>query len=109
MRIDLSQIQEVCAAHLNGGNGEVRAAMFFGKGYMAIRSALPAGASIGMHAHEKSFDFNFVLSGRGEAVCDGEREELSPGIVHCCPPGSSHAISNTGEEDLVLITFVPEL
>ena len=51
-------------------------------------------------------DVNFVVSGRGHAVCDGEREELAPGMCHVCPPGSTHAIVNDGEGDLVLWTVV---
>ena len=33
-------------------------------------------------------------------------EDLKPGVMHICPKGSEHAIINTGEEDLVMLTIV---
>ena len=40
--------------------------------------------------------------GTGKAVCNGQEE------IHICKKGSEHSISNTGSEDLVLLTFVVE-
>ena len=46
--------------------------------------------------------------GIGKAVCNGQEEILNAGTCHICKKGSEHSISNTGSEDLVLLTFVVE-
>ena len=46
--------------------------------------------------------------GPGKAVCNGQEEILNAGTCHICKKGSEHSISNTGSEDLVLLTFVVE-
>lgn len=38
---------------------------------------------------------------------NGGTGELS-GTCHICPEGSEHCILNTGDEDLVMLTFVVE-
>lgn len=61
-----------------------------------------------MHRHETSDDINYVLSGKGKAVCDGKEEYLRAGMCHICKKGSEHSIMNIGDEDLVLFTVVTE-
>lgn len=73
-----------------------------------IPCRIHAGGSIGLHTHQTSDDINFILSGTGIAVCDGEEEVLAPGICHVCKKGSAHSIINTGSDDLVLLTVVVE-
>ena len=34
------------------------------------------GGSIGMHRHPTGDDINFIISGKGRAVCDGKAEQL---------------------------------
>ena len=46
--------------------------------------------------------------GTGKPVCNGQEEILNAGTCHICKKGSEHSISNTGSEDLVLLTFVVE-
>ena len=109
MKIDFTEDEYLFIPGLNGGEGKIGAKMHAEKGLKAIKSVIPVGASIGLHAHETSIDFNYVVSGEGMAVCDGVEEKLSAGDVHYCPLGSTHSLKNTGNKDLVLITFVPEL
>lgn len=109
MLINFENMPSVSVPHLNGGQGSVAAKMSVQKNGKMMVSVLPPGASIGLHRHETSDDINYVLSGMGEAVCDGEKEILRPGVCHFCPLGSEHSICNTGQEDLVLFTAVPEL
>lgn len=47
-------------------------------------------------------------NGTGKAICDGREERLYAGTCHICKKGSAHAIFNTGEEDLVMLTVVVE-
>ena len=108
MIIDFDQMPAVTIPHLNDGEGAVSAKMYRDPANKVMVSRLPAGASIGMHPHETSSEINYVLSGTGRAVCDGAEEGLRPGSCQYCPKGSSHCIINTGAEDLVLFTVVPE-
>ena len=65
-----------------------------------------AAGSIGTHTQNSGDDMNYIISGTGKAICDGVEEDLKPGVMHICPKGSEHAIINTGEEDLVMLTIV---
>lgn len=73
-----------------------------------IPTTIHSGGSIGLHKHPTSDDINYVISGTGKAVCNGQEEILNAGTCHICKKGSEHSISNTGSEDLVLLTFVVE-
>lgn len=53
-------------------------------------------------------DVNYVISGRGKAICNGTESILSAGAYHTFIKGSNYSIINTGDEDLVLISFVKE-
>ena len=108
MLIRFDELEELSIPHLNGGTGSVDAKMFDDSSNKIMLSRLPEGASIGMHPHYTSSEINYVLSGTGVARCDTTEEPLSPGCCHYCPKGSSHSITNTGTEDLVLFTVVPE-
>lgn len=108
MLINFNELNEVTIPHLNDGDGEVSAKMFMKPETKIMISRLPKGASIGMHTHKTSSEVNYVLSGHGKAVCDSSEEILTSGCCQYCPKGSSHSIINTGDEDLVLFTVVPE-
>lgn len=93
---------------MNGGTGEMTAKMYMSENGKIILSAIHKGGSIGLHAHSTSDDINYVVSGKGKAICSGAEEELVTGVCHVCPKGSEHSIINTGDDDLVLITVVVE-
>lgn len=71
-------------------------------------STLPAGESIDLREHQASDEMNYIISGTGCAVCDGEEKLLQPGDCHYCPKGEAHTIVNTGSNDLLLFTVIPE-
>ena len=106
MLIDFNSMEEACIENMNGGDGQVSARMFAGEGFRAAYCRIRPGSSIGKHLQKDSIDINFVVSGRGVAVCDGKEEPLVPGTCHICPSGSEHSIRNIGDEDLVIMTFV---
>lgn len=108
MLIDFNKLPEFQGEKMNGGEGSVFAKMYNDPMNRIIVSRLPKGSSIGTHTHTTGSDINFVVSGIGEAVCDGVPEHLTAGTCHYCPKGSSHSITNAGEEDLVLFTVVPQ-
>lgn len=51
-------------------------------------------------------DINYVISGIGKAVSDGIEQILSAGVYHT--GRNEYSIINTGDEDLVLLTYVKE-
>ena len=93
---------------MNGGTGMMTAKMFMDEQGKIILCSINEGSSIGLHKHKTSDDINYVLSGTGKAICDGNEEFLSAGTCHICKRGSEHSIINTGCEDLVLLTVVVE-
>ncbi len=109
MLIDFNKIDEIKMPGMNGGTGEMSARMFFCDKGKIIPTRIHPGGSIGLHKQATSDDINYVLSGRGKAICDGKEEMLFPGCCHICPKGSEHSIINTGSEDLVLLTLVVKI
>lgn len=108
MRIDFHALPERTMPGMNGGTGTMSARMYVGPGGKIIPTTLHAGGSIGLHGHPTSDELDYVLSGTGLAVCDGEEEPLGPGVCHVCRKGSQHSLANTGTEPLVLLTVVIE-
>lgn len=108
MLINFNEIAERELPGMNGGTGTISAKMYLCDKGKLIPSKLHAGGSIGRHEHRTSDDINFILSGTGKAICDGQEEALAPGVCHICGQGSSHSIVNTGTEDLVMLTIVVE-
>ena len=108
MLIRFDHINEITIPNLNGGEGTVSAKMFMDTQNKVMMSRIPPGSSIGLNQHTVSSEINYVLSGVGKAVCDEIEEELLAGNCQYCPKGSSHSIINTGTEELVLFTVVPQ-
>ena len=106
MIIDLNQINSITLPGLNDGTGSMTVRMYNDEKYRIIHTAIHPGGSIGKHRQTSGDDLNFIVSGRGKAVCDGTEEELKPGVMHICPQGSEHSILNTGDCDLVMLTIV---
>ena len=88
MLINFNEIQERTVPGMNNGTGEMTARMYMGSNGKIIPCRIHAGGSIGNHKHETSDDINYVLSGTGKAVCDGEEEILTAGCYHICKKGS---------------------
>lgn len=108
MRIDFNERESVTIPGMNHGTGMMTAKMYADEQGKIIPCVIHAGGSIGLHRHETSDDINYVISGSGMATTDGVEELLSAGVCHICKKGSSHSITNTGTEDLVLLTVVVE-
>lgn len=108
MLIDFNGQQERKAPGMNNGTGEMSAKMYMDDNGKIIPCRIHKGGSIGMHKHPTSDDINYIISGTGKAICDGEEELLAAGNCHVCKKGSEHSIINTGNEDLVMLTVVVE-
>ena len=48
-----------------------------------------------------------MLAGRGRYVLDGEVHDVAAGDAMLTRPGSTHAIEQVGEDDLVLLLAYP--
>ncbi len=108
MLIDFNKIEEITIPGMNSGTGTMTAKTSMDKQGKIIPCSIHVGGSIGMHKHETSDDINYVLSGSGKAICDGQEELLSVGTCHICKKSSEHSIVNIGNVDLVLLTVVVE-
>ena len=106
MLIDFNEIKEMTIPGMNNGTGTMTARMYNDEKYRIIPTSIHPGGSIGIHSQTSGDDMNYILSGKGKAVCDGTEEELKPGVMHICPKDSDHSIVNTGDEDLVMLTIV---
>lgn len=108
MLINFNEMQEHKFPGMNNGTGEMSAKMFMSEKGKIIPCSIHAGGSIGMHSHTTSDDINYIISGTGKAICNGEEETLEAGVCHICTKGSEHSIINTGNDDLVMLTIVVE-
>ena len=60
------------------------------------------------HVHFGEEQILYVISGKGIHVVNGEKENISEGMLLHCPPYSEHEVINTGLDDLIfLITYTP--
>lgn len=66
-------------------------------------AVLRPGESIAEHVHDYGEESLFVVRGSGELRAEGRQYPLGPGLVVFAPRGTSHAIDNTGTEELVLV------
>ena len=108
MLINFNNIKEITIPGMNNGTGTMTTKMYMDEQGKVIPCSIHQGGSIGLHRHDTSDDINYVISGKGKAVCDGQEELLIAGTCHICKKGSEHSIENTGTEDLVLLTVVVE-
>lgn len=108
MLLNFNEMKEITVPGMNNGTGMMTAKMYMDEQGKIIPCSIHVGGSIGLHKHETSDDINYVLSGNGKAICDGQEEVLSAGTCHIYKKGSEHSIINTDSEDLVLLTVVVE-
>lgn len=72
---------------------------------------LEPGASVRMHAHERSHELIFVYEGEGYADVDGARHELAQGSMMVMGRRVHHYVENTGDGQLKMmwVIFPPGL
>ena len=106
MIIDFNNIDFLRREKLFGGEGFFDAKIFNDGQNKMLFGKLEPGCSIGFHKHETGSEMLYIISGKGYADCDEEKDELCPGVCHYCPKGHSHSTVNTGNEDLVFFAVV---
>jgi len=56
------------------------------------------------HVHEESEQVYIIVRGRGLMKAGTEQQSVSAGTLVFIPPGTPHAIENTGDEPLVFVS-----
>lgn len=69
-------------------------------------ATLGKGSEVGYHLHDEDIEIYYILSGKAVYNDDGEEACLSAGDVTYTPVGSSHAIKNVEDEDLVFMVII---
>ncbi len=94
----------------HGGGGDTTAYPFFadapGLGFVLRKRVLHKGAGIGLHQHDKD-EVYYVVSGRGRYILDGTIRDVGPGDAMLTRTGSTHALMQAGDEDLVILLAYP--
>ncbi len=94
----------------HGGPGRTTAYPLFadapGLPFVLRKRVLHKGAGIGLHQHHKD-EIYYVVAGRGRYVLDGKAHDVAAGDAMLTRPGSTHAIEQVGEDDLVLLLAYP--
>ena len=99
-------------SEMGGGKGTVEVIHimerneFRGKGRLFARNILKPGTSIGLHQHNGDFEAYFVARGEGVFNDNGTLVPIRAGDVGIIENGQSHAIENTGKEEMEVIALV---
>ncbi|MEE9611070.1 MAG: cupin domain-containing protein [Desulfatiglandales bacterium] len=72
-------------------------------GFLAIAS-LEKGKTIEAHVDPME-EIYFLLSGEGEMGVDEETRHVGPGDAIWIPAGSPHSLTNSGEEDCIILVI----
>ncbi|MGH8054697.1 MAG: GDSL-type esterase/lipase family protein [Stenotrophomonas sp.] len=94
----------------HGGAGPTTAYSFFADvgdlPFVLRKRVLHKGAGIGLHPQHKD-EIYYIVSGRGMYVLDGRQYEVGPGHALLTRSGSTHALQQTGDDDLVVMLAYP--
>jgi mannose-6-phosphate isomerase-like protein (cupin superfamily) len=63
-----------------------------------------SGSMQAVHGHPDNEQVYVIVRGRGVMQVADEMEEVGEGTLVLIPPGSAHAIKNTGDEPLVFVS-----
>lgn len=67
---------------------------------------LKPGEEVEYHMHTGESETYFILSGKGIYNDNGNKVDITTGMVTFTPSGHRHAIKNTGDEVLVFIALI---
>jgi uncharacterized cupin superfamily protein len=90
------QVSEVLGANLNANlvDGGHPFDLEYGK-------LLPGKAGCPFHSHSAQWECYYIVSGTGTMRYGDQRRQLRAGDIALHPPGSSHQLINTGDNDLL--------
>lgn len=104
--VDFNSMEADTVYNYKGGDNMVVSKMAPLGSNKAIYSIVPPGSSVGYHTHETDMEIVYVLQGTATVRMDSTTLVYTPGMVHYCPKGRSHSISNLGQEDLVSFNVI---
>lgn len=64
---------------------------------------IPPAAKTILHQHHKTEEIYYIIAGTGLMTLASAHFNVTAGDSICIPPGTAHAIENTGDEVLVLL------
>jgi mannose-6-phosphate isomerase-like protein (cupin superfamily) len=64
-------------------------------------SLISPHSSTGPHIHDVD-EFMYIVTGRGESYCGGERSDIESDVLFYAPAKVQHEVRNTGEETMKL-------
>ncbi len=64
------------------------------------------GEEVDYHMHVGESEAFFILSGKGIYNDNGNKVDVTPGMVTLTPSGEGHSIKNTGDDMLVFIALI---
>ena len=67
---------------------------------------LKPGEEAEYHRHEGESETFYILSGKGLYNDNGNKMEVTPGMVTFTPSGKGHSLLNTGDEMLAFIALI---
>lgn len=108
MILGFPAMEEKLIPNFKGGEGALRACMFFDGTNRILRGRLGQGDTVGLHMHETSSEIIYVLQGVARILMDGEEELVPAGSAHYCPKGHTHTMRSADDHELVFFAVVPE-
>ena len=98
--------------NMHGGEGHVIIKRLLdekqlnGKCGLYAEVTIEPGYSLGYHEHHGESETYYILSGKGIYSDNGELRMVEAGDVTFTPDGKGHAMTNSGDEDLVFMALI---
>ena len=98
----MSHVENVLKTALEGT--DFRRVMFTGKKSQLVVMSIPPGGEVGEETHDNVEQTLYFAAGTAEGMLDGKTFAISPGDVVVVTPGTRHNFTNTGSEDVKIVT-----
>ena len=98
--------------NMHGGEGHVIIKRLLdekqlnGKCGLYAEVTIEPGSSLGYHEHHGESETYYILSGKGIYSDNGDLRMVEAGDVTFTPDGKGHALTNSGDEDLVFMALI---
>lgn len=105
--METERIENMC-----GGDGHVLIKRLLdekqlnGKCGLYAEVTLEPGCSLGYHEHHGESETYYIISGKGVYSDNGQLHMVQAGDRTFTPDGKGHALTNTGDEDLVFMALI---
>ena len=112
MLIRKSEADVETRTEMRGGTGEITITKHLpkeamqGKCRLAATLTIPPGGSIGFHEHADEYEIFIIQQGTGTIDDNGTETPVEAGEAILTGGGEGHAITNTGETDLLVTAVI---